>query len=85
MLFDLPAGVLFDPVVVSAFRTRVAQAGPAARLIRDVVLEVAARGRPAADRAGTGGMPDLRQVPELYPGLVARGLEPVITVLRTSG
>src|SRR3954452_14880324 len=82
-LVYFPPGLLLEPVVMPALRARVAQAGPATRLIRDVVLEVAARGRPAADRAGAGGMPDLRQVPELDPGLVARGLEPVITVLRT--
>ena len=68
-----------------AFRAGVAQAGPAARLVRDVVLEVALAGRPAADRARAGGVPDLGQVPELDPRLVPGGLEPVIAVLGAEG
>src|SRR3954447_5955514 len=82
-LVCFPPGLLLEPMIMPALWTGIAKARPATRLIRDVVLEVAARGRPAADRAGAGGMPDLRQVPELDPGVVARGLEPVITVLRT--
>ena len=55
-----PAGVLLETVVVAAFGAGVAQAGPAACLVRDVVLEVAlarrAAGRPGwcRWRAGPG-------------------------------
>ncbi len=45
------------------------------------MLEVALARGPTADRAGTGGVPDLSQVPELDSGIVSAGLEPVITVL----
>src|ERR1700734_3442482 len=40
-LFDLPARVLLEPVVPAALRTAVAQAGSAARLVGDIVFEVA--------------------------------------------
>src|SRR4051812_22918631 len=82
-LVCFPPGLLLEPVVMPALRAGIAQAGPAARLIRDVVLEVGLARGPPADRAGAGGMPDLRQVPEPGSRFVARGLEPVITVLRT--
>jgi hypothetical protein len=39
-LVDPPPGVLFDPMVVAALWVGVTQAGPAARLERDVVLEL---------------------------------------------
>ena len=76
-----PAGVLLEPVIVPAFRAGVAQAGPAAGFVGGVVLEVGLAGGPAADRPGAGGVPDLGQVPELDPGIVASGLEPVVAVL----
>ena len=57
-----------------ALRAAITQARPAARLVRDVVLEIALAGGPAADRAGTGGVPDLGQVPQPDSGVVARGL-----------
>ena len=58
-LLGVPARVLLGPVIVAAGRVPVAQTRPAARLIRDVVLKVAAfRGRrtPArcTSRAGSG-------------------------------
>ena len=68
-----------------AFRARVTKTRPAARFVGDVVLEVALARGPAADRAGAGGVPDLGQVPEPDPGLVAGGPEPVITGLGAEG
>src|SRR5690349_3580985 len=80
VLFDVPAGVLLEPVLVPALRAGVAQARPAALVERDVVLEVRASGGPLAHRAGAGGVPDLGQVPQLDAGIVALGLVPVVTV-----
>src|SRR6202020_2694988 len=62
-LFGVPAGVLLGPVVVAAGRIPVAQTGPAARLIWDVVLEVAACRWAAAARPGARGGPDLGRGP----------------------
>src|SRR5271170_4861100 len=46
--------------------------------IRNVMFEITLlRGTPAG-RAGAGGMPDLGQVPELDPRVVAGGFEPVV-------
>ena len=84
-LVDLPPGVLLEPVVVAALRAAVTQARPAARLVRRVVLEVALGGGPPADRAGAGGVPDLGQVPQLDPGIVAAGLVPVVAGLGGQG
>jgi hypothetical protein len=42
MLFDFPPGVLLEPVLVTAFGAGVTQAGPAAFIERNVVLEVGA-------------------------------------------
>src|SRR5690242_14445062 len=80
-LVDRPARVLLEPVIAPALRARVTQARPAARLIRRVVLEVAVRRRAAAPRPGAGRVPDLGQVPQLDPGIMALGLEPVIALL----
>jgi hypothetical protein len=79
-LFGFPPGVLFGAVVVAASRVAVAQAGPAAGLVRGVVFEIAALRGAAAARPGARGVPDLGQVPEHDPGVVARGLMPVIAV-----
>jgi DNA-binding HxlR family transcriptional regulator len=51
-LLGLPAGVLLEPVVVTALRAAVAHARPAARLVLDAVLEIAPAGRAAAGGSG---------------------------------
>src|SRR5712691_8510620 len=79
-LIDVPAGVLLEPVIVPALRAAITQACPAACFVRGVVLKVGLGGGPAAGRPGAGGVPDLGQVPQLDPGIVAPGLEPVIAV-----
>jgi hypothetical protein len=71
--------VLLEAMIMTALRTRVAQARPAACFVGGVVLEVSLGGGSAADGAGAGGVPDLGQVPELDPGIVPLGFEPVIT------
>ena len=63
-----------------ARRAAITQARPAARFVGDVVLEVTGGGGAPADRAGAGRVPDLGQVPQLDPGIMAFGLEPVVTV-----
>src|SRR5262249_50369763 len=55
------------------------------RLVGRVVLEVGLGGGPAADGAGAGGVPDLGQVPEPHPGVVAGGLEPVVAGVSDRG
>jgi hypothetical protein len=80
-LLDRPARILFDPVVTAALRVAVAQAGPAAGLVGDVVLEIAAGRRSAAAGSGTRGVPDLGQVPQHDPRIMAPGLVPVVTIL----
>src|SRR6185437_7418922 len=81
-LVDRPPGVLLEPVVASTFRAAITQARPPARFVRGVVVEVALGGGPAAARSGASRMPDPGQVPELDPGIMALGLEPVIALLR---
>src|SRR6185312_3781319 len=81
-LVDRPPGVLLEPVVASTFRAAITQARSSARLVRGVVLEVALSGGPAAARSGASRVPDPGQVPELDPGIMALGLEPVIALLR---
>src|SRR5690349_24339440 len=68
-----------------ALRTAITEARPAARLERDIMFEVALAGGSAADRAGTGGVPDLGQVPQPDPWVVAPGLEPVVALLGAQG
>src|SRR6266566_356810 len=68
-------------MVLPTLRAAVAQARPAACLVRDVVLEVRGGGRPPATRPGASGVSDLGQVPELDSGIMALGLKPVITPL----
>jgi len=63
----------------------VAQVGPAARLVGDVVFEVALAGGPVARPGWLGGVPDLSQVPRPSPWVVAPGLEPVVAVLGAQG
>ena len=81
-LVEVPPGVLFEPMVVAALRSAITQTRSATGLVGGVVLEVAGGGGAPADGAGAGGVPDLAQVPELDPGVVARGLEPVVAVRR---
>src|SRR5437868_9272634 len=76
-LVDLPLGVLLEAVVVAALRAGIAQAAPAARVVGGVVLQVALGGGAAADGAGAGRVPDLGQVPQLDPRVMAAGLLPV--------
>ena len=78
-LVNLPSGVLLDPVIMTALRIAITDTRPAARLERGVVLEVGLRSRPPAGGTGTRGVPDLGQVPEHHPGVVAGGLTPVVT------
>src|SRR5439155_20205115 len=68
-----------------ALRARVAQAGPPARLIRGVVLEIAGPGGPPAYGAGAGSVPDLGQVPQPDPGVVAAGLVLVLARVGVQG
>ena len=79
-LVDCPARVLLEPMVLPTLWAAVAQAGPAACLVRDVVLEVTGGGGPSTTRPGAAGVSDLGQVPELDPGIMALGLEPVIAL-----
>src|SRR6185312_5131122 len=58
-LVHVPARVLLEPVIAPALRARVAQARAPARLVRRVVLEIAACRRAAAPRPGAGRVPDL--------------------------
>ena len=81
----MPAGVLLDAVVTAAFRVPVAQAGPAACLVGDVVLEVAGCGRSSAAWTGARGVPDIRQVPERHSGIVAFGLVAVVALAGGKG
>ena len=78
---DLPSGVLLEPVVIPALRARHCTACPPARLERNLCSKshwTAA----AAARSGAGGVPDLGQVPEQHPGVVAGGLVPVVAASR---
>src|SRR5689334_20097977 len=65
-------------MVVTALRAGVAETGAAACFVGGVVLVVALGGGAPADGAGAGGVPDLGQVPEPGPGVVAFGLVPVV-------
>ena len=77
-LVDLPPGVLLEAVVVPALRAGVAETRAAACFVGGVVLVVALGGGAAADGAGAGGVPDLGQVPEPGPGVVAAGFVAVV-------
>src|SRR5689334_10501226 len=80
-LVHRPPWLLLEPVVMPALRAGVAQARSATALVRNVMFEVALGGGPPADRADTGGVPDLGQVPQPDPGVVSPGLEPVVAML----
>src|SRR6185437_13345148 len=62
-----------ESMITPTLWTAVAQARPPARFIRDVVLEITLCGGSAAARSGAGRVPDLGQVPELDPGIMALG------------
>src|SRR5580658_5729642 len=79
-LLGVPPRVLLHPVVGPALRPAIAQARPAAGLIRNVMLEIASGRGPPAARPGTPRVPDLGQVAEHHPGIMAPGLPPVITL-----
>jgi len=68
-----------------AFRAPITQARSPARLIRGVVLKVALAGGPSADGAGAGRVPDLGQVPQPDPGIMAPGFVPVPAVPGVQG
>ena len=68
-----------------ALRSPVTQAGPAACLVRGVVLEVAVPGGPPADGAGAGGVPDLGQVPQPDSRVMTPALVPVLAVAGVQG
>src|SRR5690348_11216693 len=72
-------------MVVPALRTGVAAAGASADVVRGVVVDVALGGGPPADRAGAGGVPDLDQVLQPDPGIVAAGLVPVVAGVSGQG
>src|SRR5438046_6287195 len=80
-LVDLPLGVLLEPVVVATLRAAITEARSSARFVGRIVLEVALAGGAPADRAGTGGVPDLGQVSELDAWIVAPAFQPVTAAL----
>jgi hypothetical protein len=73
--------VLLEPVIMSALRADITEAASSARFVWRVVLEVASDGGSPADRAGTGGMPDLGQMLQLDARIVAAAFKPVVAVL----
>jgi len=77
-LAELPARRVFTSMMVPAERSQVALAGPAALVVGDVVVQVAAGGRPSASGRGTGGSAGPDQVLEAAAGLVARLLATMI-------
>ena len=72
-LAELPAGCLFGAVVATAQRRKIALARPAALVIGDRMIVVAAGRLPPAARKRTGPVPELDQVPQhpggRYPGV----------------
>src|SRR5215470_8099186 len=77
-LGDGPARGLLDPMASAAARSAVAGAGPAALVVGEGVLEVAAARVPGAGREGALAVPDLDQVPQRVAGPVAVRLVPVV-------
>src|SRR5580704_10714768 len=67
---DGPAGDLLGVVVMAADGVQVAFAGPAAAVVGDHVVEVAAGGGAAAVGSGAGGVADLDEVAQGGAGLV---------------
>ena len=79
-LFECPAGCLFDLVVVAAQRAQVAQAGAAAVVVGDGVVEVGVAAGPGAAGETAGGLPGFDQVPQRGRGLVGGRLPGVVAV-----
>src|SRR5262249_19246635 len=65
-------------MIMATLRAGVTETRPAACFVWRVVLEVALPCGAPAERAGTGGVPDLGQVPQPGRGIVAAGLVPVV-------
>jgi hypothetical protein len=82
-LLDVPPGLLLESVIMTTLWAAITQARPATRLIRDIMFEVTLARWPPTHRAGASRVPDLGQVPQLDPGIVAFGGEPVVAVLGT--
>src|ERR1700678_2369314 len=78
VLIHFPLRILLEPVLMPALRRAITQTRSTLGFIRGVVFEVALLRGATAGRAGAGGVPDLGQVPELDPRVVAGSLEPVI-------
>ena len=77
-LLGLPAGILFQPVIIAALGVPVTQTGPAADLIRNVVLKVAVHSWSPAAWSGARRVPDLGEVPQHHPGIMAFRLMAVV-------
>lgn len=77
-MFQVPAGCLLVAVVMSAYRSCLAQTSLAAFLEWGAVLVVALGFGPPARWEGAAGVQDPGQVLELEPGIVPGGLVPVI-------
>ena len=84
-LLGLPPGPLLEPMIMPAFGTAITQARPPARFIRRVVLEVAGGGGPPAHRRRARRMPDLGQMPQLDPGIMSFGCEPMLARVGADG
>src|SRR5215472_12346362 len=65
-------------MVEAALRVPIAQTGPPARLVRDVVLEISSTCGPPAAGPGARGVSDLGQMAEHDPRVVTPGLVPVV-------
>src|SRR6185437_3207394 len=77
--------MLFEPMVVPTLWPAVTETRSSACFVRSVVLEVGLGGRPPADGAGAGSVPDLGQVPQLDPGIVAAGFVAVVAGVGVQG
>jgi hypothetical protein len=73
-LGEVPAVGLLAPVVMAAERGEVAFAGPAAFVVGDGVVEVAAGGGATAAGVGAAALPHLHEVAQVAGGRVAGGL-----------
>ena len=77
VLAECPAGGLLRLVVASAEGGETAFAGPAAEVVWDRVIDVAAGGRPPAARVGASCLADLDDVPQGRAWLVSAGFPAV--------